>query len=382
LCPSRTSVSSFKERNLKLAWDERYRILLARQRFRDAATRLGWQLEAYPIDAGGPAGEELTIDVAIFDGEDPRRTFVVSSGIHGVEAFFGSAVQLALLENWSARSGPTSRCLFLHALNPFGFAWLRRFDEKNVDLNRNFLLPGDAFAGCHEAYAQLDGLLNPRRPPSPWEPFMLKALWTIARHGMPTLQQAVAGGQYEFPKGLFFGGAGPSQTQEIVRGNLHRWLAGSESVVHLDFHTGLGPHATYQLLIDQPLTANQHAWLSKWIGTDSFDPGDASSRNYDARGGFGPWCIAQDLAADYLFACAEFGTFSPVQVLAGLRAENQAHHWGSPSSTSTARAKRRLKELFCPSSSAWRTQVVNQSLELAARSVRGLEGLASSDRPL
>jgi hypothetical protein len=26
----------------------------------------------------------------------------------------------------------------VHALNPFGFAWLRRVNEYNVDLNRNF----------------------------------------------------------------------------------------------------------------------------------------------------------------------------------------------------------------------------------------------------
>jgi hypothetical protein len=28
--------------------------------------------------------------------------------------------------------------MLIHALNPFGFAWLRRVNEANVDLNRNF----------------------------------------------------------------------------------------------------------------------------------------------------------------------------------------------------------------------------------------------------
>ena len=36
----------------------------ARQRFRDAATKLGWALEAHPIDAFGPGGQDLTIDAA------------------------------------------------------------------------------------------------------------------------------------------------------------------------------------------------------------------------------------------------------------------------------------------------------------------------------
>ena len=110
-------------------------------------------------------------------------------------------------------------------------------------------MPGERYEGSHADYARLDALLNPRRPPSRWEPFTLKSLWTIARHGMSTLRQAVAGGQYEFPRGLFFGGAAPSRTHEILRENLGRWLQGSRSVVHLDFHTGLGPKAGRKLLI-------------------------------------------------------------------------------------------------------------------------------------
>ncbi len=62
---------------------------------------------------------------------------------------------------------------------------------------------------------------------------------------------------------------------------------------------------------------------------------------------WGHWFVARGFASEYLFACAEFGTFGPVKVLAGLRAENQAHHWGNSESESTHRAKIRLKELFC-----------------------------------
>ncbi len=128
----------------------------ARRRFRHAASRLGWQLEAHPIGALGPRGEELAFDVAWTPGGDPEKALVVSSGVHGVEGFFGSAVQLAALEQWATDSPPPTRCVFLHGLNPFGFAWLRRFDENNVDPNRNYLLPGERFEGAPEVYARLD----------------------------------------------------------------------------------------------------------------------------------------------------------------------------------------------------------------------------------
>lgn len=349
----------------------------ARRRFQDAASRLGWQLESHSIGAVGPLGEDLAFDVGYSSGGDPERVLVVSSGIHGVEGFFGSAVQVALLEQWAATAPPRTKCLFLHGLNPYGFAWLRRFNENNIDPNRNFLLAGEKYEGAPEGYSRLDPFLNPRRPPSAWEPFTLKALWLIARYGMPALQQAVAGGQYRYPRGLFFGGEGPSRVQQLLSDNLPRWLAGSQQVIHLDFHTGLGQRGECKLLIDYPLTERQRSCLTDWFGADSFEACDSSGLAYDARGGFGRWCLSRGLSPDYLFACAEFGTYGPVQVLAGLRAENQSHHWGTPTAESTVRVKARLKELFCPASDAWRSDVIERSLELIHRAQRGLMDLTS-----
>lgn len=346
----------------------------ARQRFRQAAARLAWDLEAHPIGVQGPQGEELTIDVAQSPGHNPDKVLVISSGVHGVEGFLGSAVQVALLERWAAESAPQVKCLFLHGLNPSAFAWLRRADENNVDPNRNLLLAGERYEGSPPKYAALDSLLNPRRPPSPWEPFTLKAMLAIARYGMPALRQAVAAGQYDYPRGLFFGGHEPSGMHRFLAEHMGRWLQGSEHVVHLDFHTGLGPMGACKLLIDYPLSDTQRARLTDWFGADSSEACDSSGIAYDARGGFGRWCVSKNLAPDYLFACAEFGTYGPVRVLAGLRAENQAHHWGSPADAATVQAKQQLKELFCPSADAWRSQSLQRSMDLVDQAHRGLVG--------
>lgn len=344
----------------------------ARQRFLQAASQLGWHLESYSIGLVGPDGEELAFDVACSQVGDPEKVLVVSSGLHGVEGFFGSAVQVALLEQWGSAIPSPTRCVFLHGLNPFGFAWLRRFDENNVDPNRNFLQPGERFEGAPDGYAELDEFLNPRRPPSRWDPFTLKALWLIARHGMPALRQAVAAGQHDYPRGLFFGGHGPSRTQQLLGENMHRWLLGSKYVVHLDFHTGLGRQGACKLLIDYPLHETQRRWLTDWFGVDSFEACDSKGISYDARGGFGRWCVSRGLAPHYLFACAEFGTYDSIKVLSGLRAENQAHHWGTPNALSTIHAKQRLTELFCPKSIRWRSQVVELGRGLVDRAQQGL----------
>jgi hypothetical protein len=349
----------------------------ARDRFRRAAAGLGWRVEVHPIDAAGPRGEQLTLDVAASSSGDPARLLVVSSGLHGVEGFLGSAVQVALLEEWGTAAPPAVDCLFLHGLNPYGFAWLRRVDEHNIDGNRNFLLDGERFQGSHERYAQLDAFLNPRQPSALWAPFTFRALPLVLRYGVPALRQAIAEGQYDYPRGLFFGGSEPSQVHRLLDEHLPRWLQGAKTVFHLDFHSGLGVRGTCKLLIDYALSAGQRARLTEWFGAESFQAPGSAGIAYVARGGFGRWCASRGLAPDYLFAYAEFGTYGPMQMLAGLRAENQAHHWGAPDAPATRRTKERLKELFCPADDGWRSQVLDHSRALVRRVLRELHGLRS-----
>jgi hypothetical protein len=341
----------------------------ARARFREATARLDWRAEAHPIEAKGATGEELTIDVAISPGTDSDRTVIVSSGLHGVEGFFGSAVQLA----WFARQKPgpqPARLVFLHALNPSGFAHVRRYDETNADPNRNFLLPGEAYAGSPPGYAELDPVLNPRTPPPWWDTFRIRGGWEVLKRGLPAMKRVIVTGQYDFPRGVFYGGAGPSETNRILTANLDRWVAGGREVVHLDFHSGLGPWATYKLLIDHPQTDVHRARLERLFGPDVLEVCDENGTAFPTRGDFGRWCVAQGIAADYLFTCAEFGTYGPVTMLAGIRAENRAYQWGTPDSPSTRRAKERLKELFCPADPAWRTTIIGNAISLIDTAAR------------
>jgi hypothetical protein len=359
--------------NANLPFSDDY--VAARNRFRESATALGWGLLRYPIAARGPTGEELTIDVAFGSGSSTDRVLVISSGLHGVEGFFGSAVQLAFLREWAGERDALRgiRSVLLHGLNPFGFAWGRRCNEENVDLNRNLLLPNQPFQGSPKGYAELDKLINPQRPPSPQEPVTLKLLIAIARHGLPALKRAVATGQYDFPKGLFYGGSQPSLTNGILSAHLNTWLGSDENrrVIHLDFHTGLGAWATYKLFIDYPLDATGRQLLDRWFGSNAIQATAATKIAYPVRGSFGQWCRSR-FGNQYWYAAAEFGTYNNIRVLAGLRAENQAHHWTPPGDPSIERAKRQLVELFCPQSETWRTEVLQRSRELVRRAINGL----------
>ena len=162
----------------------------ARTRFRQATEKAGGRLCAIPLVATGPGNEGLTIDIGWLGSKQPRKVLLHCSGVHGVEGFAGSAIQLQLLEDPPMLPEDTALIL-IHILNPYGMAWLRRFNENNVDLNRNFLHNGN-YAGAPEKYAELDSFLNPQSLDSS-DLFLLRAGWIICRHGFDPVKQAIAG---------------------------------------------------------------------------------------------------------------------------------------------------------------------------------------------
>jgi hypothetical protein len=350
----------------------------ARQRFLERVRDAAWSVASHQITATGPAGEPLFIDVAVRDGSGAAkdRTLIVSSGLHGVEGFLGSAVQCAALDWLAAHPSPLPRrggegtgnwprLVFIHALNPFGFAWIRRCNEDNVDLNRNFPAPGNTYRGSPDDYAQLNWLLNKKSPPSRWEPFRLLSLAAILRYGIPRLKRAIAAGQYDYPQGLFYGGAGPCETTRFVQSQFAGWL-GNESgdVLHLDFHTGLGASGEFQLLADVPPTPEQAARIRRLFNREVLAGPQSPVVAYQARGSISEWCQIVAEERDYQYLCVEFGTHSPAKVLTALRAENRAQHWDRPGTPSYRWAKDLLKEAFCPRSLAWRQRAAEQGLDL------------------
>ena len=341
----------------------------ARLRFREAAERGGARLTALDLEAKGPTGEDLTIDIAWLGAEQPRRVFLHSSGVHGVEAFAGSAIQLQRLAQGISPPEDTAVVL-VHVVNPYGMAWLRRFNENNVDLNRNFLPPEVPYRGAPEGFEQLDSFLNPPTPPS-WDFYYARAGWLILRYGRATLKQTIAGGQYENSKGLFFGGKfleqGPRKLQEFVTNR----LADVERLVVIDVHTALGPFGVDTLLVH---AADEGSALSDTM-REAFgdhvaflDPDRGVA--YRISGACYTMYPRVLPKTEVYYVCQEFGTYSSVEVLRSLRAENRWHHHGE--GTVDHPSKLELKETYRPDDESWRrgvlargAEVIEQALGLA-----------------
>jgi len=336
----------------------------ARNCFVAAARQAGAELSHLELQAG-QAGRGLCTDIAWFGPKSPRRALLTVSGVHGVEGFAGSAVQLAVLDCLS-ELGDDMALVMIHVLNPYGMANLRRFNDNNVDLNRNFQFSPDGWQGEPEGYTALDKFFNPPMPPS-FDFFYFRLFFAWLRFGNARVRQAVTGGQYHYPKGIYYGGNGlePEAAGYIA------WLKDSallqlDRLMVLDFHTGLGPFGEQSLFTRA--SSDRREVLSCKLGVPvTSSKTESKTMGYHHDGGSSGVYRRLFSGGELTCLTVEYGTYHGFRMLHALRAENQYHHYGDKKPDHWS--KQNLKEAFCPGSKDWQRRVVTQGADLVKRSV-------------
>lgn len=339
---------------------------LAARRFRNAAREAGAELSRLAWGVRGPLGEKLSIDVALFGNRKAKKLLVHSSGVHGVEGFAGSAIQLKLLEN-PPDPGKDGAVAIVHCVNPYGMSHLRRVNEDNVDLNRNFLKRGlHQRSGAHDGYHILHPLLNPEER-GRLDLFTLPLLMRILRHGANYLKQAGGQGQYLYPRGLFFGGHDLQQGPRLLMDWMRRHFARASRIVGIDVHTGVGEAGEDWLIVDRNVGGAYHSMLRDRYGAKRVDaPDDRDRKAYSNVGGLDAGIVraARKLGACVIdFVTQEFGTTGGRSLLRALREENHATHFDRADFDHPARQA--LKDSFAPQLARWRRDVVNNGVRLA-----------------
>jgi hypothetical protein len=326
--------------------------------------KAGGRLHILELGARAPSGSTLSIDIGWLGSQTPQNVLLHSSGIHGVEGFAGSAIQLQLLDRLP-RLPDNTALILAHVLNPFGMAWLRRVNENNVDLNRNFLSDGQ-YSGCPPDYARVDSFLSPKTKPD-HDFFLVKAALMIRRFGLTPLVQAIGGGQYEYPQGLFFGGKKLEEGPEKYHAFLCERLSAAKQVLAIDVHTGLGRFGRDLLIVERPHYEN----LRRVFGRRVISSEPAHGPVYRIRGGLHNLLSHAMPAADFHYMTQEFGTYNPIKVLHRLREENRWHHFGN--GTLDHATKRALRNAFYPASRRWRRRVLSRGravIELGLQMLR------------
>lgn len=345
----------------------------ARTGFLAAAARAGAALTSHRHPRQGPSGEALFTDVAILGPRDAEQLFIVTSGVHGVEGFCGSACQIALLESGIAAAATSASIVLVHALNPYGFAHLRRTNEDNVDLNRNFV--DHAHPPANPDYAALHPLLVP----ADWDgPLHLRAeqqlLNAMMERGERTVYSAASRGQYEHPDGVFYGGRRPVWSNSVWREILAELLPRRTGVVHLDLHTGLGRYgygeAIYVGAANTPGCHALGACLSEPV-VALFD-GEAVAPQVD-----GPIVSAVRQAAqgaDVIPFVLEFGTLGLPPVLRAMRADAWLNGQDDQAGPLARSLRAEVRAAFNVDDDGWRSMVVGQALRHGREVIDGLNG--------
>ena len=352
----------------------------ARTRFNAACADLGITSKAYANPNVGPAGEALATDAAWFGPVEAPRVLALVSGTHGVEGFCGAAAQL----DWLHHGGPGAlpggvAVLLIHAINPHGFAWLRRVTEEGVDLNRNWIDFGESLPENRD-YDDLADAIVPGALTGPvFDAAEARLAAWRAEHGELAFQVALNAGQFTQPSGLFYGGTGPSWARRTLEQIIEDdRLAQRDLVAVIDFHTGLGRYGTGEPICGhRPGTPGQ-AMTRTWYGDSLTEPflGTSSSVPIVGLSQYG-WLRA--LGDRVAFIALEFGTHEPETTFQALRADHWLHTQSDPkrgdlkwNAPETQRIKAQLRRAYYPAKEDWHELVIFRSRQVIRQALTGM----------
>jgi hypothetical protein len=320
------------------------------------------------------AEEGLYIDnIYLPSSGEKTNLIVITTGVHGIEGYIGSVMLDVFFEEIYPELDTTNTGILIVAnVNPYGMKNYRRYNESNVDLNRNFIEDWENFdLSSNKEYPKVDEFLQP-------EGAMGNAFWhevgfyaKLAKEaiftGADTISDALLTGQYEYPEGVYYGGNGDEISTTYLKGVFADCLDGDyENIVHVDVHSGYGPR--YNMVI--------------------FNSVQDTTTEADAKAMFGyDYIIAQDSeefyitfgdTTDYFYrlakskntkkslysTCFEFGTigdgfFDSILSLKYTVDENRQHWYPTDNAITAEVVRQNYLELFYPTESEWRMKAIN-----------------------
>ena len=318
-------------------------------------------------------GEDLSIDWIAAGPPAPRRLFVLTTGLHGVEGYVGAAMLALFVDEFLPSLDPRDTGLLLvHAINPWGMAHHRRCNAQHVDLNRNFVTRWERLEEANPDYDRVLDLLHHPRPLGSWPVANLRFVGRVVRLmlelGVTRARNAILAGQYRHEDGFYFGGSGLQEETRVIMDLMEEALADYDQIIHLDMHTGYGPRDQMSIVhpTAQPGTSAEWARKLAYPRVVRTDPaefyvilGDMTEYWYKARDERFP-------GREVYAAAFEFGTFgdSLLAEIRSLRAtvlQNQLEVCGVANRAAGERMRREYLEQYYPSDPAWREKAIRDA---------------------
>ena len=340
-----------------------------RAHLQELTADLGVELSSHAIDEN----DGLYIDSFYLPAaEDQTNLIVLTTGVHGIEGYIGATMlDVFFNEVYSTLDSADTGVLVVANVNPYGMKYYRRYNENNVDLNRNFILDWDSFdLSSNKEYPKVDTFLGPtgKIGNGLWHEvgFYLSLGKTAITDGADTISDALLTGQYEYPQGVYYGGMGDEASTVYLKDVFSRCLDSDyENIVHIDLHSGYGPRYNMVIFNSVYETMNE-AESQAAFGYDHVIAYDSES--FDATTGdttdfFYRLADQKQAKAELYSTCFEFGTigdafFDTILSLKYTIDENRNHWYPTDNGTSAEIIRQNYLELYYPTETAWREKTV------------------------
>ena len=329
------------------------------------------------------ADDELYIDNIYLPAEKKNENLVVlTTGVHGMEGYIGSVMlDVFFDEIYPTLDTDNTGILVVANVNPYGMKYMRRYNENNVDLNRNFILDWEGFdLSSNKDYPEVKNFLQPEGKIGNafWHEvgFYLSLAKEALTKGADKVSDALLTGQYEYAKGVYYGGNGDEKSTAYLKGVFADCLDGDyENIVHIDIHSGYGPR--YNMVIFNSVYETMtEAETKEAFGYDyviSYDSESFYATTGDTTDFFYRLAESKDTDKELFSTCFEFGTIgdSFMDSILSLKYtvdENRQHWYPTENETTKEVIKENYNELFYPTEKEWREKTVEDFI-IAAEGV-------------
>ncbi|WP_223703539.1 M14 family metallopeptidase [Sutcliffiella deserti] len=344
-----------------------------------------WPNASLSSEKIGNETEDNTIDVIYSDAlESNQQVLFFTTGEHGIEGYAGAAVTHLFVEEYLDRIDPqtTGICL-IHALNPWGMRNFRRVNENNVDLNRNYLYnPESVSKEVNENYAKAQELFLPNGKITDIikEKTKLYSQLTseIMEQSYNAISEAKGMGQYEFERGVYYGGLKEEESTQFLKTVQKKLLTTFSRVIHMDWHTALGPTNEITMVASETDTRAEEELKSRYPlkNIQKFSPdkvkGDSTNHFHKLK--------KEEHPDTYLFsALFEFGTFgedreAERRTYTTIILENQLYWEGAEKEEDKQWVLDEFQAMFYPKEREWRDSVLTEA-QKAFEAILKVEGI-------
>ena len=340
-----------------------------RKHHEELFARLGAESYSHAIDeADGLYIDSFYLPAA----EDATNLIVLTTGVHGIEGYIGSVMlDVFFTEIYPQLDTDDTGVLTIANVNPYGMKYMRRYNENNVDLNRNFILDWDSFdLSVNDKYPQVDSFLGPTGEigNALWHEagFYLSLGKNAVTKGADTISDALLGGQYEYPQGVYYGGNGDEASTVYLKDVFAQCLDSEyENIVHIDIHSGYGPRYNMVIFnsVYETMSEKESQAAFGYDNIIAYDSEAFYATTGDTTDFFYRLAESMDTDKSLFSTCFEFGTigdefFDTILSLKYTVDENRNHWYPTDNETSAKVVHQNYLELFYPTETQWREKTV------------------------